>query len=93
MTVMIYYTCLIPKYLKDEIKEEAERLDIKESEVIERRYFGYELQEEIANEAKVALKKYANSEERRYEIIEKWWKKKTRIDKSCQDILREEMKK
>jgi len=89
-----YVTYLLPKHLEEDIKQEAQRLDINESEVIERRFYGYEVKEEAAAEAAQALIVQKNNEDPRYQIIEEWWQKTTKklgteIVKSCRDILAE----
>ena len=83
----------IPDYMDVDLIEQAEVLKIDKEQVLERKYFGYEVQEEIAGEAKEALMKYKNSEEERYKIVEMWWKKTTDIVKNCYDILKESMEK
>ena len=88
-----YFSCMMPYHLKNDIKKESEDNGITQDRLIEIRFYGYELKEEVAEEAVQALKKQIKLEEKRNKTIEEWWKKKTGIVKSCYDILKESIEK
>ena len=61
-------------------------LKIEPAECLERRYYGYDEKNNIATEAKEALKKYVVSEAERYETIKKWVKQATK-DINGQELI------
>lgn len=76
---------------RDDIKKEANKLGITIGQAVERRWYGYVEKEKIAHEERLALVKQIEKTGEIYKIIEKWWKKKINIIKSCEDILKEEI--
>ena len=67
----------IPQHLDDDLRELAENGDLATDQILERRFYGYEVKEEIAREAKEALEKYTASEKERYDKIKRWIESKT----------------
>ena len=67
----------IPPHLDEDLREEAERLQLSPEQVLERRYFGFEVAEEVAKEAKEALDAYKATQDERYAMIKAWIESKT----------------
>ena len=81
----------IPPHLDEDLREEAQRLDLSAEQVLERRYYGYEVQKDIAREAKESLDKYHASEVERDAInkaaeLENYAKIKAWVEKATKEI-------
>ena len=96
---MVYFSCMMPRYFRNDVRDEAKRLNISEIKVLEIKYYGYPIKEEVAEEAKEALEKQiiheiSELESEKLKIIENWWRRRTKklgteIVNSCEDILKE----
>jgi len=74
---MPYLTIKIEDNFDNDVKKEAEKLELTPAQVLERRFYGCPEYEAIAGEAKEALGKYSASEEIRYAMIKAWIEAKT----------------
>jgi len=89
----------LPEYMIRDAEEKAKMDNLTKEIILERDYFGKEVETEIKEEVKEALRKQLlheieEIEPEKLRIIENWWRRRTKemgteIVKSCRDILAE----
>jgi len=74
---MPYLTIKIEDDFDNDVKKEAEKLDLTPAQVLERRFYGCPEYESIASEAKELLDKHKSTQDERYAMIKTWIESKT----------------